>query len=70
MSEAQSQLRVLLDAVAPFRDAVEQHPLYARSLNNVGALFHKMGDYARAEPLLRQTLERLDGFARALLNVE
>ncbi len=28
MSGAQSQLRALLDAVVPFRDAVEQHPLY------------------------------------------
>ncbi len=29
MSEAQPQLRALLDAVVPFRDVVEQHPLYA-----------------------------------------
>ena len=28
MNEAQSQLQALLDAVVPFRDAVEQHPLY------------------------------------------
>ena len=28
MSQAQSQLRTLLDAVVPHRDAVEQHPLY------------------------------------------
>ena len=28
MSKAQSELRTLLDAVVPHRDAVEQHPLY------------------------------------------
>ncbi len=28
MSKVQSQLRTLLDAVAPHRDAVERHPLY------------------------------------------
>ncbi len=28
MSKAQDEFRTLLDAVAPYRDAVEQHPLY------------------------------------------
>ncbi len=28
MSKAQDEFRTLLDAVAPFRDAVDQHPLY------------------------------------------
>ena len=37
---------------------LENHPdLYAASLNNLGTLYQDMGDYARAEPLLRRALE-------------
>jgi CHAT domain-containing protein/Tfp pilus assembly protein PilF len=35
----------------------EQHPDYAVSLNSLAALYHAMGDYARAEPLYRQARE-------------
>jgi len=33
------------------------HPELARCLNNLAVLYQNMGDYAKAEPLLRQALE-------------
>jgi CHAT domain-containing protein/tetratricopeptide (TPR) repeat protein len=35
----------------------ERHPDFARSLNDLGMLYHKMGDHAAALPLFRQALE-------------
>ena len=35
----------------------ENHPAYATSLSNLAVVYCYMGDYARAEPLLRQGLE-------------
>ncbi len=35
----------------------EQHPSYAKSLNNLATLFMRMGDDARAEPLYKQAQE-------------
>ena len=32
----------------------EQHPDYAKSLNDLAGLYQSMGDYAQAEPLYRQ----------------
>jgi CHAT domain-containing protein len=37
----------------------EAHPLFAHSLNNLGDLYHSMGDYESAEPLFRQAVEIL-----------
>jgi tetratricopeptide (TPR) repeat protein len=35
----------------------EAHPEYAYSLSHLGVLYRNMGDYAKAEPLLRKALE-------------
>ena len=35
----------------------ENHPDYGDSLNDLAALYHAQGDYARAEPLFRQASE-------------
>ena len=35
----------------------EEHPLYARMLGNLAAMYQAMGDYARAEPLYLQCKE-------------
>ena len=35
----------------------EDHPDFAKSLNNLAGLYQAMGDFARAEPLYRQALE-------------
>ena len=35
----------------------ENHPDYTASLNNLGSLYQFTGEYAKAEPLLRQALE-------------
>jgi CHAT domain-containing protein/tetratricopeptide (TPR) repeat protein len=35
----------------------EQHPDYAMRLNNLAAIYQRMGDSARAEPLFKQALE-------------
>ncbi len=35
----------------------EGHPDYANSLNNLGTLYRELGDYSRAEPLLRRAME-------------
>ena len=35
----------------------EEHPLYATSLNNLGAFYWNMGEYAKAEPFLLQALQ-------------
>ena len=35
----------------------EDHPDYAVSLNNLGGLYYHMGQYEKAEPLVRQSLE-------------
>jgi CHAT domain-containing protein len=37
----------------------ERHPLYARSLNNLAALYQAQGEYAQAEPLYHQALAAL-----------
>ena len=36
--------------------AGENHPAYAGSLYNLGSLYLRIGDYAKAEPLIRQAL--------------
>ena len=35
----------------------EKHPNYANSLNDLAVLYYSQGDYAKAEPLYRQTLD-------------
>jgi CHAT domain-containing protein/tetratricopeptide (TPR) repeat protein len=35
----------------------EDHPLYARTLNDLGLLYHHLGDNEKAEPLLRRALD-------------
>jgi tetratricopeptide (TPR) repeat protein len=46
------------EALEIYRHVVgEQHPDYARSLNNLGFLYYSMGRDAEAEPLYRQALE-------------
>jgi CHAT domain-containing protein len=35
----------------------EDHPSYARNLNNLGGLYNEMGDYNAAEPFNKQALE-------------
>jgi CHAT domain-containing protein/Flp pilus assembly protein TadD len=35
----------------------ERHPDYADSVNNLAVLYYRLGDFARAEPLLLQALE-------------
>ncbi|MCC5945599.1 MAG: tetratricopeptide repeat protein, partial [Bernardetiaceae bacterium] len=35
----------------------ETHPDYANSLNNLGLLYEKMGNYAQAEPLYKESLK-------------
>jgi CHAT domain-containing protein len=55
----------------------EKHPAYATSLNNLATLYHRMGDYAKAEPLYQQTLalykevlgEKHPAYARSLNNL-
>jgi CHAT domain-containing protein len=35
----------------------ENHPVYSSSLNDLAALYYKMGDYTKAEPLFQKALE-------------
>jgi len=35
----------------------KQHPSYARSMNNLAALYESVGDYPHAAPLFRQAIE-------------
>jgi len=56
------------EALIPARRASEilkkvlgkEHPDYAGSLHNLAALYKSMGDYAKAEPLYKQTLRILN----------
>jgi tetratricopeptide (TPR) repeat protein/CHAT domain-containing protein len=48
----------LLEAIRIRKNLLGQnHPHYAGSLNNLGALYVEMGDYARAESYLRQAMK-------------
>ncbi len=50
--------RLLLRGMLLFRQTVGEDDLnYSVCLNNLGALYHVLGDDARAEPLLREVVE-------------
>ena len=48
----------MCDAIQIFKDLLgADHPDHAKGLNNLGSLYHVMGDFARAEPVFRQAIE-------------
>jgi Flp pilus assembly protein TadD len=59
----------LADAVAAYERALRVDPLYAPVLNNLGALYSRLGRPGDAQPLLRKAVEQAPGFFEARMNL-
>ncbi len=45
----------------------KEHPRYATSLHNLASLYHHMGEYAKAEPLFLEAMQRRVSLANRIL---